>query len=70
LPEIVRIPTNFRDYIANRQGRTLLKVAVTYSSCEVILMFIKNKVMLIVEDVLKAAAGNKKSRGEVIKLLL
>ena len=57
------------DYI-NRIGYRVLYVAVKHGSCGVILVLITNKLTEIIEEVVKAAAENKYSGKEVIRLLL
>ena len=57
LQEIARIWANFGDNIVNTQGRTPLEIAVKYGSCDVVSILLKNKLTIISEEVVTAAAG-------------
>jgi hypothetical protein len=57
-------------YAVNSQWQTALYVAVKHGSCKVISILINNKLMVIAEEVVKAAAGNWDSGEEVMTLLL
>ena len=70
LQEIERIRANFGDNILNTQGRTPLEVAVIYGSCDVASILLKDKLTIISEEVVKAAAGNEENGKEVMTLLL
>ncbi|KAH6665987.1 hypothetical protein B0J14DRAFT_678599 [Halenospora varia] len=70
LQEIVRAQTNSAKYPVNSQGQTALCVAVNHRSYEVISILIDNKLTVIAEEVVKAAAGNWASGREVMMLLL
>ena len=68
--EIARIRANFGDNIVNTQSRTSLEIAVKYGSCDVVSILLKNKLTIISEEVVKAAAGNSRNGKEVMTLLL
>ena len=70
LQEIARIRANFGENIVNTQGRTPLEIAVKYGSCDVVSILLKNKLTIISEEVVKAAAGNFENGKEVMTLLL
>lgn len=70
LQEFVREETDFTKYPVNIRGQTALHVAVNHGSCKVISILIKNKLIAIEEEVVKAAAGNWQSGKEVMALLL
>ena len=70
LQEIARIRANFGDNIVNTQSRTSLEIAVKYGSCDVVSILLKNKLTIISEEVVKAAAGNSGNGKEVMTLLL
>ena len=70
LEEIARIRANFGDNIVNTQGWTPLETAVKYGSCDVVSILLNNKLTIISEEVVKAAAGNSRNGKEVMTLLL
>ena len=70
LQEIARIRANFGDNIVNTQGWTPLETAVKYGSCDVVSILLNNKLTIISEEVVKAAAGNFGNGKEVMTLLL
>ena len=70
LQEIIEIPAKFSNKMLNTQGRTLLEVAITHGSCDVISILLENKPTIISEKEVKAAAGNEKSGKDVMMLLL
>ncbi|KAH8653142.1 hypothetical protein BGZ60DRAFT_533332 [Tricladium varicosporioides] len=70
LPEIVRLQMNVVNSLVNVRGKAALYIAVQYTSCKVISILINDKLMVIAEEVLKAAAGNEKSGKELMRLLL
>ena len=70
LQEIARIRANFGDNIVNTQSRTSFEIAVKYGSCDVVSILLKNKLTIISEEVVKAAAGNSGNGKEVMTLLL
>jgi hypothetical protein len=61
---------NSAKYPINSRGQTALYVAIKYGSCEVISILVNNKLTVIVEDIVKAAAGNERSGKEVMTVLL
>ena len=70
LQEFTGIRGNFRNNIVNTQGRTLLEVAITHGSCDVISILLENKLTIISEEAVKAAAENGYSGKNVMMLLL
>jgi len=60
----------FQADFANSEGLTALQVAVKQGSCKVISVLVTDKLTKIIDEVIKAAAGNYRSGEEVMRLLL
>jgi hypothetical protein len=50
-------------------ARYFLQVAVRYRNCNIVSILMEDELTATTEEVMKAAAGNRKSRKRVIKII-